>query len=358
MKKLIIMLILAKASFILLTTCKKDEEKQVELPAISTLAVIEITATSAKSGGNITSDGGGDITSKGIVWSTTQNPTIEQHTSHMAEGAGAGLFQSILNGLTQSTTYYVKAYATNSAGTTYGSQVQFITELAGQPCLGTPTVSDIDGNIYNTVLIGDQCWIKENLKTTKYRDGTSIEYPRSDGASWYFNTTGAYAWYENDISWKDSYGALYNWYAVNNANGLCPTGWHVPSDAEWTQLVDYLVAQGFPNSDVPNGAGNALKSCQQVNSPLGGDCNTTEHPRWNSVGTIHGFDEFGYSGLPGGFRSHGGAFGFIGHIGWWWSSTEIYSDLAWYRYLNCSHNRVTRFNDGKTNGYSVRCLRD
>jgi uncharacterized protein (TIGR02145 family) len=89
---------------------------------------------------------------------------------------------------------------------------------------------------------------------------------------------------------------LYNWHAVNNANGLCPTGWHVPSDAEWTQLVDYVVAQGFPNKwDNPNGAGNALKSCRQVNSPLGGDCNTTSIPDGILMTTHHGFDEFGFS---------------------------------------------------------------
>jgi len=108
-------------------------------------------------------------------------------------------------------------------------------------------VTDIDGNVYRTVQIGNQVWMAENLKTTKYPDGTSISYPGADNTAWQNNTTGAYAWYNNDISWKDSYGALYNWHAVNSDKGLCPPGWHVPSDAEWTQLVDYVVSQGYPD---------------------------------------------------------------------------------------------------------------
>ncbi len=231
----------------------------------------------------------------------------------------------------------------------------------GAPCPSTPTVTDTDGNVYNTVLIGDQCWMKENLRTTKYRNGTTIENPTGN-SDWQNNTTGAYAWYENDISWKDSYGALYNWHAVNNTSGLCPTGWHVPSDAEWTQLVNYMVAQGFPNINVTNGAGNALKSCQQVNSPLGGDCNTTEHPRWKeddwSGYNHHGFDEFGFSALPGGYRSTYGSFNVIGHNGGWWSSTEYPSTNAWGRGMGYSHGGVSRYGSNKTGGFSVRCLRD
>ncbi len=225
---------------------------------------------------------------------------------------------------------------------------------------GTSTLTDVDGNVYNTVLIGNQCWMKENLKTTKYRNNTPIEYPGSNNSAWQNNTTGAYAWSENDISWKDSYGALYNWHAVNNSNGLCPSGWHVPSDAEWTQLVDYVVAQGFPNQwDNPNGAGNALKSCRQLNSPLGGDCNTTEHPRWNSHGIHHGFDEFGFSGLPGGLRwDDGSYYQVVGGGGYWWSSTESSASYAWYRLLIYFDGNGPRSNTSKGLGFSVRCLRD
>jgi uncharacterized protein (TIGR02145 family) len=200
--------------------------------------------------------------------------------------------------------------------------------------------------------------MKENLKTTKYRNNTPIEYPGSNNSAWQNNTIGAYAWYNNDISWKDSYGALYNWHAVNNVNGLCPTGWHVPSNAEWTQLVNYVVAQGFPNSGVTNGAGNALKSCRQEDSPLGGECNTTVHPRWNSHSTHHGFDEFGFSAFPGGTRGTDGAFFNIGIYGYWWTSTEYSSTSAWLRLMGYSYGDVFRDYYSETYGVSVRCLRD
>jgi uncharacterized protein (TIGR02145 family) len=218
---------------------------------------------------------------------------------------------------------------------------------------------DGDENLYGVVTIGEQVWMAENLKTTKYKNGEGIEYPGTNNSAWQYNTNGAYAWYNNDISWKDSYGALYNWHAVYNANGLCPTGWYVPSDAEWTQLVDYLVAQGFPNQwDNPNGAGNALKSCRQENSPLGGDCNTSEHPRWNAHSTHHGFDEFGFSAFPGGHRYPYGYFSSLGVYGYWWSSTEYSSTNAWLRYMRHDFGYVYRLILNKTNGFSVRCLRD
>jgi uncharacterized protein (TIGR02145 family) len=227
-------------------------------------------------------------------------------------------------------------------------------ENGGEFVCGVSTLADVDGNIYNTVLIGSQCWMKENLKTTKYRNNTPIEYPGSNNSTWQNNTTGAYAWYENDISWKDSYGALYNWHAVNNANGLCPTGWHVPSDAEWTQLVDYVVSQGFPT----NGTGNAFKSCRKVNSPLGGACNTSEHPRWDSHSTYHGFDTFGFSALPGGLRSANGSFLNVGNFGYWWSSTEDSSAAAWRRAMAYNFGGVNRGSSYETDGFSARCLRD
>jgi uncharacterized protein (TIGR02145 family) len=228
----------------------------------------------------------------------------------------------------------------------------------GLSCPGTPTVTDIDGNVYNTVLIGTQCWMKENLKTTTYKNYIPIPNV-TDAGAWFNLTSGAYVWYDNDTSWKDKYGALYNWYATMDPCGLCPSGWHVPNNAEWTQLVDYVVSQGFPNEwDNPNGASNALKSCRQVNSPLGAGCNTTENPRWDAHNTHHGFDQFGFSVLPGSYRSSNGLFDYIGSTGYWWTYTEYSSCSAWYRYQINHFGNVFEIIEEKNFGFSVRCLKD
>ena len=223
---------------------------------------------------------------------------------------------------------------------------------SGNFCPGMPTITDIDGNMYNTVLIGNQCWMKENLETTTYRNGTSIPNVTSDTA-WENLTTGAYVWYDNDISWKGPYGALYNWFATVDANGLCPTGWHVPTNDEWTALTDFIGGTGFQH-------GNELKSCRQVNSPLGGGCNTTEHPRWNEdIGLgNYGTDDYGFSGLPGGYREFFGAFEDVGDIGTWWSSSEGAPYYTWFRSLGYYFSGISVNSDYKPSGFSVRCLRD
>lgn len=215
-------------------------------------------------------------------------------------------------------------------------------------------VTDIDGNFYPSVIIGNQEWMAENLRVTRDANGNDIT---------------RYC-YNNDAANCDHYGGLYTWHTFmngdtssntnpSNVQGICPTGWHVPSDAEWTELVDYVVAQGYPNSNVVNGAGNALKSCRQVSSPLGGDCATSEHPRWNSHSTHYGTDEFGFSALPGGYRLlTGGSYYFRGLSGFWWSSTEFSAADAWGRSLGVSYGNVGRNNNDKVNGFSVRCVRD
>jgi uncharacterized protein (TIGR02145 family) len=226
----------------------------------------------------------------------------------------------------------------------------------GTPCPGMPTFTDSrDGQTYNTVQIGDQCWMAENLK---YLPSVVGPGTGSYTVPYYYvygyngtnvNAAKATANYQN-------YGALYNWPASLTA---CPPGWHLPSDAEWTQLTNYVVSQGYPNNwNDPNGAGNALKSCRQVNSPLGGDCNTSEHPRWDSHITHHGFDEFGFSAFPGGYRYTNGDFYDLGCYGPWWSSSEISSTRAWGRSMYYSDGNVNRYSNNEGFGFSVRCLRD
>ncbi len=224
----------------------------------------------------------------------------------------------------------------------------------------TGTVTDIEGNVYQTVIIGEQEWMAENLKVTQYNDGTDIEYPGSNNSDWSNNTNGAYAWYNNDIDNKDLYGALYNWYAVDQAsNGgrnICPAGWWVPADWEWDVLRDYLINN---HDDVHTGnLANALKSCRQVNSPLGGECDTNEHPRWDADGTHYGIDAFGFAGLPGGRRETNGTFNFYGSYGLWWSSIEANDFASSFRALLKYDGAVFESQFFKGAGLSVRCVRD
>jgi len=204
----------------------------------------------------------------------------------------------------------------------------------------TRIVKDIDGNVYKTVKIGNQEWFAENLKTTKYNNGTPIPNVTSN-SEWSKLTSGAYTWYDNDeATYKDAYGALYNWYAVNACN-LCPTGWHVPTDAEWTALTDYVGGASV--------AGGKLKSTRTA---------PDARPRWIGPNT-NATDEYGFSALPGGLRAHNdGTFLNVGVCGYWWSSTEYIATNAWCRIMFYSNGDVAYFSDNKRYGYSVRCIRD
>lgn len=220
---------------------------------------------------------------------------------------------------------------------------------AGLPCPNAPTVTDVEGNVYNTVLIGSQCWMKENLKTTTFNNELPIPNV-TDEEAWGSLSTGAYVWPENDISWKDFYGALYNGYVIDDPdNDLCPSGWHVPSNDEWVTLFDHI-----GGSDDP--FGNDLKSCRQVDSPLGGDCNTSDHPRWNSDLVDYGTDAFGFAGLPGSIRNFVGTFDGLGAAGYWWSSTGETQLVC--HYLHNEFGLIGGSFFSKNYGFSVRCVKD
>jgi uncharacterized protein (TIGR02145 family) len=196
------------------------------------------------------------------------------------------------------------------------------------------TITDKDGNIYKTVTIGNQKWMAENLKTTKYNDGTTIPNVTED-EQWSKLSTGAWCNYDNDSRSGVIYGKLYNWYAVNT-NKLCPTGWHVPTKAEWEELTIYLAVDGHINAE-----GKALKAISG----------------WNNNG--NGTDSYGFKGLPGGYRGgRGGSFGSIGNYGYWWSSSEDGADGAWARGLGYGSDGADRGSSSEKDGYSVRCLRD
>ncbi|MDF1561355.1 MAG: fibrobacter succinogenes major paralogous domain-containing protein, partial [Bacteroidales bacterium] len=197
----------------------------IAAPVITTAQVSAITATTAVSGGVISYNGGAPITESGVCWSTTPQPDLDD--SHVLNSTGATSFSSTLTNLSPGTLYYVRAYVKNSEWTIYGAQMTFNTKVA-----------DIEGNLYSTVTIGTQVWMAENLKTTKYNDDTPIPNITAD-EEWIVITSPAYCWFGNNISNKDIYGALYNWYVIGTGK-LCPDGWHVPNDEEYKTLEKVL----------------------------------------------------------------------------------------------------------------------
>ena len=295
-----------------------------QLPTVTTTNATNITNTQATTGGNVTNQGSSAVTVKGVCWSTTQNPTTANNKT--VNGSGTGSYNTDIYPLTANTTYYVRAYATNSSGTAYGNEHSFTTTGSLANC---GTVTDIDGNVYNTVTIGTQCWMAENLKTTRYNDGTAILTGLSN-ADWQSTTSGAYAIYNNDPANNTTYGKLYNSYAVKT-NKLAPAGWHVPTYAEWTTLIAFLGGVSI--------AGGAMKATILWSSPNTGATNSS-----------------GFTGLPAGYRNINGTFSNIGFYGYFWSSDSYYS--CWSS-LNNSNNSVGSSCDlFREKGFSVRCVKD
>jgi uncharacterized protein (TIGR02145 family) len=211
------------------------------------------------------------------------------------------------------------------------------------PALNYGTMTDQQGNVYKTIVIGTQEWMAENLNTSIYRSGDSIPTGLSD-AEWVntlYTQQGAWAYYNNDASYACPYGKLYNWYACTDSRQLCPVGWHVPTDAEWYVLSDYLGGE-----DV---AGGKMKTTGTSEDLTG---------LWTSPNT-NATNSSGFSGAPGGFRVSGnGVFSSYGLDGYWWSVSEFDATLAFHRYLDYSSNSLYRLHNRKRSGYSVRCLRD
>ena len=217
------------------TGCKKSSDTttngSTSLPVLTTSEVTNINSTTATCGGDITSDGGGTISARGVCWSTSQNPTIADNKT--SDGTGTGSFTSSIQGLAPSTPYYARAYAINSAGTSYGNAQNFTT-LAVQP----GTVVDVDGNVYHTVTIGTQEWLVENLKVTHYRNGDTIAHGTSRSPLNNSLTEGKYWNYGNSDSIANIYGRLYNYYAVIDPRFIAPLGWHVASNDDLTALAN------------------------------------------------------------------------------------------------------------------------
>ena len=211
------------------------------------------------------------------------------------------------------------------------------------------TMTDREDNVYKTVTIGSQVWMAENLKVMEYRNGTAIPLI-TDTSSWNALATPGYCWNVNDASNKEAYGALYNWFTVNTGN-LAPEGWHIPTDAEWAELENYLIKNGY-NWDTATTENKIGKS---LAAKTGWSYSADEGNIGNDMSTNNGS---GFSAVPGGCRVYDGTFYRIGNNGYWWSATEIDASAAWGRNLYYSHPHLNRYNNDKRYGFSIRCVRD
>lgn len=200
-------------------------------------------------------------------------------------------------------------------------------------------VSDVDGNVYKTVVVGEQTWMAENLKTTRYATGDTIPNVVNK-EQWLNLTDGAWSYYKNEEKFNDVYGKLYNWHNVVDERNVCPNGWHVPSDEEWKILADFIIANGHEGKE-----GIALKSIQG----------------WNNYDGLNGngTDDYGFGALPGGNRNINGNFSHLGKNGYWWSTSEHANPVnAWSRYLYSNNSNIMNYEDFKNYGFSIRCLQD
>ncbi len=317
-------------------------------PGVSTRGVSSTTRTSTVSGGNVSGDGGAPVSARGVCWSTLPDPTVAD--DHTTDGSGTGNFTSQVTGLTTGTTYYIRAYAVNSLGTGYGNTVSFTTRA--------DPVTDHDGNVYETVIIGEQTWMAENLKVTHYADGTAIEYV-PDTVDWEYlaSREKAYSYYANDSAFGDTYGYLYTSAAARNGlsdiesnpsgiQGVCPDGWHIPSDAEWIQLE---VVLGMDPSTATR--------MDWRGSPVGNRLKATEAEHWN---TEEGTNTSGFTGLGAGYRNTAGAYMNLYDRAYFWSATAGGDDrYCFVRILGATEPGVGRFRYSvDSHGCSVRCVKD
>ena len=335
-------------------------------PTIYTSTVKNIFSTSAQSGGEITHDGGATVTSAGLVWATTPNPTLAN--SSLVSGVLSGTFTDVISGLQPSTTYYVRAFVTTATDTVYGNEISFYTTTVdlgddGWPCTSSPTVTDYDGNSYNTIQLGNQCWMRENLRTTHFSDGTAIALTSNE-----FSDEVPYRYYpDNMSSYVYPYGYLYNWRAVyvnNDTNsssvpsgvqGLCPTGWHIPSYAEWDTLRLYLSSRSNYSCDQVTGqVGKAMASAIGWNL-ANGECYVGEYQMANNAS---GFDAYP-AGLmiepPGQMPVFPRYFG-VSAVFWSTTSQSNQYKKTWQVCSASSTFSGTITN--KKSGASVRCLKD
>jgi uncharacterized protein (TIGR02145 family) len=323
------LVVLMEVFIIIVTGCKKENVNI--LPEVSTIELTNITPVSALCTGIVTLSGSSVLTGIGVCWSENKLPSVSDYKTNEIILPNSSGFTSNLNGLSSGTTYFVRAFAISDAGTAYGNELSFTTPVDHTGERGT--VTDIEGNVYQTIGIGSQTWTVQNLRTTRFSDGEDIPLAKCYRI-WNFLLSPGYCWYDNDEEkCEGAYGALYNWYSVNTKK-ICPSGWHVPGDDEWTILENYL-----------GGSKNAGGKMKDVSA-----CWTDP----NRGAT----NESGFAGLPRGYRGDMASFTGIGEESLFWSSSQAFSDKALCRSLHFTDTEITRRADPFGWGASVRCVKN
>lgn len=316
-----------------------------DLPSVQTVQSSNLQYTSATIKGSVNPNY--FSTTISIEWGTTTGyGNIITASPGILTGKDFVAVSADLTGLVQGTTYHFRITAANELGTTNSADLTFTT-LA--------PITDIEGNVYNIRTIGTQVWMTENLKTAKYNNGDLIGTTSPLTKDISGETTPKYQWaYEGNEANVETYGRLYTGYAVTDPRKVCPSGWHIPSDDEWTTLTDYLInnGYGYQGSGDDIGKSIAAKSLWAYNSTPG-----------NVGNDLAGNNSSGFSALPAGYRSNDDNVEalFVG-LNWlcsWWSSTDLTDKLAWQRLMQNQFSNVTRsYFGGKRNGISVRCIKD
>lgn len=384
-------------ALVFVVSCDKDDDNNggnnAGIPVLTTTAVTEITPTTAISGGNITSDGGATLTDSGLCWSTDQNPTINDNKT--SNGNGSGSFISNLEGLTANTTYYVRAYAINQAGTGYGGVISFttLTDYSGQ----VGTVTDNEGNTYETIGIGSQIWMAENLKTTKFSNGDVIPTTNNPLTNISNETNPKYFWTYADLASSlansfipfidagvgsltlnqlvvlelitqnqatiivncltqlgiselsthtisqitntldnftlpETFGLLYTWYVIADSRKLCPAGWRLPNNEDWAILGNFLGGMDY--------AGEKLKDTNSY---------------WNNPN--YASNSSGFSAVPAGGKLLD-SYKILGDVANFWSSSETNTNHSYYWNLTHNDEKLNNYESYKYFGYSVRCIKE
>jgi uncharacterized protein (TIGR02145 family) len=309
--------------------------------AVNTGSILNATQSTLDIEGEITELGGYEVLQHGHCWSTSSNPTISDSKTELGSTSSTGTYVSSLSGLSSGTTYYVRAYATNGDGTVYGNEVEYTTI---QSCPGTPTVS-YESQVYNTILIGSQCWLKENLNVGNMIDG-SLTMTDNGIKEKYC--------YDNLPNNCDTYGGLYRWdemmqyMTTEGAQGLCPPGWHIPTDEEWKELEGTVDSQyGYPDPEWNSLGLRGFDASVNIRSTSG----------WFNNG--NGSDIYGFSALPGGFYYFAsGSFDELLTTLVFWTSTQVDATYAIDRELYFNTDQIVRNETWKNLGASVRCLQD